>query len=80
MRNFVEEFKKKKLYLSIAGVIAFIAMLICTKLPYNNILIFVPITGYIAFAVKIWRCPNCNLYLGKARNLKNCKGCGEKLV
>ena len=79
MRDFIAELKKKKRDLTIGGIATLIAMFLCTKTPYN-LLIFVPIIGYIIFSVKIWRCPNCNLYLGKARNLKNCKGCGERLV
>ena len=79
MRDFVKEFKKKKRDRSIAAIVTIIATLLCANSPYT-FLIFVPIVGFIIFSVKMWRCPNCDLYLGKARNIKNCKGCGEKLV
>ena len=54
MRDFIAELKKKKRDLTIGGIITLIAMFLCTKTPYN-LLIFVPIIGYIIFSVKI--CP-----------------------
>ena len=54
MRDFIAELKKKKRDLTIGGIATLIAMFLCTKTPYN-LLIFVPIIGYIIFSVKI--CP-----------------------
>ena len=54
MRDFIAELKKKKRDLTIGGIATLIAMFLCAKTPYD-LLIFVPIIGYIIFSVKI--CP-----------------------
>lgn len=36
--------------------------------------------GLVIYSFFNWRCPKCNVYLGRSINLKHCSKCGVQLV
>jgi hypothetical protein len=81
-------FKKKKKTMYILGaiiVVGFIPMFIADNNPESKIaLISVIVAVVIDFGIFIsmfiiWRCPNCNSYLGNSMNPSNCPKCDVRL-
>lgn len=47
--------------------------------PIFGGIILIDAVGITIFSLINWRCPRCNSYLGRERNLKFCKACGVRL-
>jgi len=77
-----EIFKKVKTrryvqYVSVAiGLILLVLVLSMKDLQICVLPLFLVLYG---FTVAVWRCPNCNAFLGRGRNPKTCPRCGVPL-
>jgi hypothetical protein len=55
---------------------AFFGLSIAVLGPITLVAIF---AGWVIFSVRNWRCPACNMSLGRAFNPKHCRNCGIAL-